>query len=70
MIAFEHALLLLLLVAALNVVGRWLPWPHLITYLIGEWVAAALVPGFPTYGSTRDSFSSASCPRSSSPTAG
>jgi CPA1 family monovalent cation:H+ antiporter len=48
MIAFEHALLLLLLVAALNVVGRWLPWPHLITYLMGG-VAAALVPGFPTY---------------------
>jgi monovalent cation/hydrogen antiporter len=48
MIEFEHALLLLLLVSSLNVVGRWLPWPHLITYLIGG-VVAALVPGFPRY---------------------
>ena len=47
MIAFEHSLLLLL-VASLNVVGRWLPWQHLITYLLGG-VAAALLPGFPTF---------------------
>src|SRR5476649_580541 len=47
MIAFEHALVLLLLVASLSVVGRWLPWPQLITYLLGG-VAAALVPAFPS----------------------
>jgi Na+/H+ antiporter len=46
MVAFEHALVLLLLVAGLNIVGRWLPWPQLITYLIGG-VGAALVPAFP-----------------------
>src|SRR5256885_1085296 len=44
--AFEHALILLLLVAGLSVVGRWLPWPELITYLVGG-VIAALVPVFP-----------------------
>jgi Na+/H+ antiporter len=47
-IAFEHALLLLLLVTCLSVVGRWLPWPQLITYLAGG-VAAALLPGFPAF---------------------
>ena len=46
MLAFEHALVLLLLIASLSVVGRWLPWPQLITYLLGG-VAAALVPAFP-----------------------
>jgi CPA1 family monovalent cation:H+ antiporter len=46
MAAFEHALILLLLVASLSVVGRWLPWPQLITYLAGG-VGAALVPVFP-----------------------
>lgn len=46
MVAFEHALILLLLIASLSVVGRWLPWPHLITYLLGG-VGAALVPAFP-----------------------
>jgi CPA1 family monovalent cation:H+ antiporter len=49
MIEFQHALLLLLLVASLSVLGRWLPWPHLITYLIGG-VAAAFLPGFPRFG--------------------
>ncbi len=44
--AFEHALILLLLVASLSAVGRWLPWPPLITYLLGG-VAAAYVPVFP-----------------------
>jgi Na+/H+ antiporter len=48
MIEFEHALLLLLLVASLNVVGRWLPWPHLITYLLGG-VGAAFLPWFPRF---------------------
>jgi CPA1 family monovalent cation:H+ antiporter len=45
---FEHALLLLLLIAGLSVVGRWLPWPQLITYLFGG-VAAAYLPGFPRF---------------------
>ena len=44
--AFEHALILLLLIASLSVIARWLPWPHLITYLLGG-VGAALVPAFP-----------------------
>jgi CPA1 family monovalent cation:H+ antiporter len=43
---FEHALLLLLLIAGLSVVARWLPWPQAITYLLGG-VGAALVPAFP-----------------------
>ncbi len=45
-LAFEHTLILLLLTASLSVVGRWLPWPQLITYLLGG-VCAALVPFFP-----------------------
>ena len=43
---FEHALILLLLVAGLSVLTRWLPWPPLITYLLGG-VGAALLPAFP-----------------------
>ncbi|MES1195241.1 MAG: cation:proton antiporter, partial [Opitutus sp.] len=46
MVAFEHALILLLLIASLSVVGRWLPWPQLITYLLGG-VGAAFLPAFP-----------------------
>lgn len=46
MLAFEHALILLLLIASLSVIGRWLPWPQLITYLLGG-IGAALVPAFP-----------------------
>jgi len=46
MAAFEHALVLLLLIASLSVVGRWLPWPQLITYLLGG-VGAAMLPVFP-----------------------
>jgi Na+/H+ antiporter len=49
MIEFQHALLLLLLVSSLSVVGRWLPWPHLITYLLGG-MGAAFLPGFPRFG--------------------
>jgi monovalent cation/hydrogen antiporter len=48
LIPFEHALLLLLLIASLSVVGRWLPWPQLITYLFGG-AGAALIPGFPRF---------------------
>jgi monovalent cation/hydrogen antiporter len=47
-IAFEHTLLLLLLIASLSVVARWLPWPQLITYLAGG-IAAAFLPGFPRF---------------------
>ncbi len=46
MTAFEHTLILLLLLTALSVAGRWLPWPIPITYLLGGTIAA-LVPGFP-----------------------
>ncbi len=46
MIAFEHALILLILVAALSVITRWLPWPPLITYLLGG-VIVGLVPDVP-----------------------
>ena len=45
---FEHALLLLLIVAGLSVAGRWLPWPPLITYLLGG-VGAAFLPWFPRF---------------------
>lgn len=46
MAAFEHALILLLLIAGLSVVGRRLPWPQLITYLLGG-AGAAFIPSFP-----------------------
>jgi len=46
MFPFEHALILLLLIAGLSVVGRWLPWPLAITYLLGG-AGAALFPPFP-----------------------
>jgi len=46
MVNFEHALILLLLIASLSVVARWLPWPPLITYMLGG-IGAALVPAFP-----------------------
>src|SRR5580692_6615515 len=48
MIAFEHALLLLLVVPSLSVLGRWLPWPQLITYLMGG-IGFAYLPGFPRF---------------------
>ncbi len=46
MLEFEHALTLLLLIAGLSVVARWLPWPQPITYLLGGG-GAALLPWFP-----------------------
>jgi Na+/H+ antiporter len=45
---FEHALLLLLIVAGLSVAGRWLPWPPLITYLLGG-IGAAFIPWLPRF---------------------
>ncbi len=44
--AFEHALILLLVVTALSVVTRWLPWPAPITFVLGG-VAFAFWPRFP-----------------------
>jgi CPA1 family monovalent cation:H+ antiporter len=44
--AFEHALVLLLLIAGLSVIGRWLPWPMPVTYLAGG-IGAAFLPHFP-----------------------
>jgi monovalent cation/hydrogen antiporter len=46
MAAFEHALVLILLLTALSVVGRWLPWPAPVTYVVGA-SAAALWLKFP-----------------------
>ncbi|MCX6937561.1 MAG: Na+/H+ antiporter [Verrucomicrobia bacterium] len=44
--AFHHALVLLLLLTVLSVLGRRLPWPMPITYLVGA-IGAAFWPGFP-----------------------
>src|ERR1700755_449031 len=46
MFSFEQALILLLLIAALSVVARWLPLPVAITYLWGG-VGAPYPPNFP-----------------------
>jgi monovalent cation/hydrogen antiporter len=46
MAAFEHALVLLLLLTALSVIGRRLPWPMPITYLVGS-IAISYWPAFP-----------------------
>ncbi len=54
MAGFENALVLILLLAALNIVGRRLPWPLPITYVVGSALLAlwapfpdiALDPGF------------------------
>lgn len=43
---FEHTLLLLLILAALSVVGRRFPWPMPITYVAGG-AFAVLIPGMP-----------------------
>ncbi|HEX2861357.1 MAG TPA: Na+/H+ antiporter [Lacunisphaera sp.] len=40
MTGFEHALVLLLLLAALSIAGRRLPWPLPITYVVGGGLAA------------------------------
>lgn len=40
MTGFEHALLLLLLLTALCVLGRWLPWPMPITHVVGACIVA------------------------------
>jgi hypothetical protein len=46
MAAFELALLLILLLAALSMLGRRLPWPQPITFALGG-ALAAMVPTFP-----------------------
>lgn len=43
MVAFENALLLLVLLTALSVIGRRLPWPMPITYVIGATLAATFL---------------------------
>ncbi|MBL9214308.1 MAG: Na+/H+ antiporter [Opitutaceae bacterium] len=43
---FQHTLILILLLTGLSVVGRWLPWPRPITYVLGG-TCAALLPAFP-----------------------
>lgn len=47
MVGFENALILILLLAVLSVVGRRLPWPLPITYVVGAGFVA-LSPHFPT----------------------
>jgi CPA1 family monovalent cation:H+ antiporter len=44
MLAFEHALALILLLTGLSVLGRWLPWPLPITYMLGACAAAFWTP--------------------------
>ncbi|HEY9247737.1 MAG TPA: cation:proton antiporter, partial [Rariglobus sp.] len=44
--AFEHALVLILLLTALSVAGRRLPWPLPVTYVLGAGVVS-LWPAFP-----------------------
>ena len=46
MTGFEHALWLLLLTTTLSVIGRWLPWPQPITYVLGA-LFVGLSPLFP-----------------------
>lgn len=46
MAGFELTLLLFLLLAALTVLGRGLPWPQPVTFALGG-ALAATVPGFP-----------------------
>ena len=46
MVGFENALILILLLAVLNVIGRRLPWPLPITYAVGAGLLA-LWPHFP-----------------------
>lgn len=46
MAGFEHALVLLLVVAGLSVLGRRLPWPLPVTYVVGAGLFA-LWPQFP-----------------------
>jgi CPA1 family monovalent cation:H+ antiporter len=43
---FENTLIMLMLIAGLSVIGKWLPWPLAVTYLLGG-IAAGLFPGFP-----------------------
>lgn len=55
MTSFENMLILLLVIAGLSVIGRWLPWPLAITYLLGG-VGAALLPRFPRLELDPDTF--------------
>jgi CPA1 family monovalent cation:H+ antiporter len=53
--AFGHALILLLVVAILSVLARWIPWPSPITYVLGGAVAA-FCPAFPRVALDPDFF--------------
>jgi Na+/H+ antiporter len=46
MVAFQEALILLLITTILSIVARWIPWPRPITYVLGG-VGFALIPKFP-----------------------
>ena len=46
MVAFQEALILLLITTILSIVARWIPWPRPITYVVGG-VGFALIPKFP-----------------------
>lgn len=46
MAAFEHTLVLVLLLTGLSILARWLPWPAPITFVVGS-ALAALWPLFP-----------------------
>jgi CPA1 family monovalent cation:H+ antiporter len=46
MVAFQEALILLLITTVLSVVARWIPWPRPITYVLGG-AGFALIPKFP-----------------------
>jgi CPA1 family monovalent cation:H+ antiporter len=48
MVSFHHVLVLLFLVTILSVIGRRLPWPMPITYLLGA-IAVSFWPGFPRF---------------------
>lgn len=47
MVGFQNALFLFLVLGVLNIVGRRLPWPLPITYVVGA-ALLALWPAFPT----------------------
>jgi len=55
MVAFEHALILLLLTTTFSVLGRWMPWPAPITQVLCG-ALVALVPGFPAIALDPDTF--------------
>lgn len=55
MSTFEHTLLLLLAIASLSLLGKYIPLPRPIVYVLGG-VALAYAPGFPDIAFEPDSF--------------